>query len=63
MITSSLIGLNRTEDPKYPHYYPDGAARDSFINANNGGFAPTVHAKGQSNEARFELSIGVTKPK
>ena len=42
MNTNCLTDLYRTEDPKYPRYYPDGNARDTFINANNGGFGPTA---------------------
>jgi hypothetical protein len=30
-------GLSRTFDPKYAHYYGDGAGRDSYIISNNGG--------------------------
>ena len=28
----------RTEDPKHPHYMPDGMGRDTFITFHNGGF-------------------------
>jgi hypothetical protein len=55
--------LYRTEDPKIPHYHADGNARDTYINSNNGGICPVVHAKGQSNEARFERAGKSPKPR
>ena len=37
-----IIGgsLQRTFNPKYTHYAPDGIGRDSYIICNNGGLLP-----------------------
>ena len=29
----------RTNDPKYSHYYSDGSGRDTYLVYNNGGFS------------------------
>ena len=45
MYNSSLLKLKRTDNTTMPYYVPDGAGRDSFISANNGGFYSMPHSK------------------
>lgn len=63
MNRTTMFDMHRTEHPKVPHYFSDGKARDSFIRCNNGGFMPTVHAQGQSGDARWNYSPSIPKHK